>query len=253
MFAHLILLLLSFTPAHAADGVSGYVAARTDFVRSGVSQTSGHATVQGSVTWTSPSGLFVSTFVSNIDFEPGDPVAAEIDLQAGYGETWAGFEYSAGATRYTFPRGRRKAEAMRTMATAADFEIERPSAVVLPEQLTGGHYNFIEVFGSIARDTPLGIVSLGVVHSPNNSGDTGPATQFTLGLKRALSEKLTLDVNVTRNLIAARSGPDFTDWNMGLTYDFGFVAAEVRYAQATAGACGAPCDAHIVFSLIKAF
>ena len=160
-------------------GVTGSVALRTDYVKTGASQTSNHPAVQGALTWTHRSGFYVTSFISNIDLQPDNPVFAEVDVQGGYGGSFRGFSYSLGVTRYSYPRSRRSGQvagaasksAAEPALAAADPPLERLDSLgILPEQITGGHYGFTEFFGSITRPTPLGDITLSVVHSPNNTG-----------------------------------------------------------------------------------
>jgi len=80
------LLVLSGTAL--ADGPwSGSVAATTDYVFRGVSQTYGGAALQAGVNYQSPAGWFAGTWASNVDPYPSDSNFAEVNLYAGYGWT----------------------------------------------------------------------------------------------------------------------------------------------------------------------
>ena len=69
-----------------ADGPwSGSLAATTDYVFRGVSQSYGGAALQGGLNYQSPAGWFAGSWASNVDPYPFVSDAAEIDLYAGFG------------------------------------------------------------------------------------------------------------------------------------------------------------------------
>jgi uncharacterized protein (TIGR02001 family) len=87
-----------------ADGpVSGFVAATSDYVFRGVSQTYGGAALQGAVNARSANGWFAGAWASNVQPYPSASSAAEIDVYAGFGWSMAP-EWSARAsyTRYLY-------------------------------------------------------------------------------------------------------------------------------------------------------
>ena len=98
-------------PGCRADGPwSGTVAATTDYVFRGVSQTDGGAALQGGLNYRSPGGWFVGGWASNVAPYPSGMDAAEVNLYGGYG--WAfSPEWSARAnyTRYLYAWDRRPA------------------------------------------------------------------------------------------------------------------------------------------------
>ena len=90
--------------AARADGpVSATIAAATDYVFRGVSQTYGGAVLQGSLNYQHPSGWFGGIWASNVDPYPGRGSATEINAYAGLGwilaEDWTA---RATYTRYAY-------------------------------------------------------------------------------------------------------------------------------------------------------
>jgi uncharacterized protein (TIGR02001 family) len=81
-----ILLLFALPPlARAADGPwSASVAATTDYVLRGVSQTYDSGALQLGVNYQSPLGWFAGTWASNVDPYPFGVAALELDLYAGF-------------------------------------------------------------------------------------------------------------------------------------------------------------------------
>lgn len=96
--------LLGMDAEVRADGPwSGSVAATTDYVFRGVSQTYGGAALQAGLNYQSPAGWFAGSWASNVDPYPFGSDFAEVDLYAGYG--WAlAPEWTARAsyTRYLY-------------------------------------------------------------------------------------------------------------------------------------------------------
>ena len=96
--------------AGAEDGWSGQVAATSDYVLRGISQTDGHPAAQGSVVYQAASGAYVGAWGSSIDntdwYYPAGDAQFEVDLFAGYGrrlsDNWSA---DVRATRYFYAGG----------------------------------------------------------------------------------------------------------------------------------------------------
>jgi uncharacterized protein (TIGR02001 family) len=89
--------------SHADGPWSGAVAATTDYVFRGVSQTYGGAALQAGLNYQSPAGWFAGSWASNVDPYPFGSEAAEVNLYTGFG--WAlNREWTARAsyTRYLY-------------------------------------------------------------------------------------------------------------------------------------------------------
>ncbi|HBK44932.1 MAG TPA: hypothetical protein DDZ67_00555 [Xanthomonadaceae bacterium] len=82
---------------------SGTFAVTNDYVFRGVSQTNEDPAFQAGLTYTSPIGLYVGTWASNVDFGPGDP-DWEVDGFVGYAvdfsENW---NFDVVLNRYNYP------------------------------------------------------------------------------------------------------------------------------------------------------
>jgi len=98
------LLSLPFTAsAEDASPLSWEVAAVSDYLFRGASQTDEKPTVQGSVTWTTSSGLYVGSFASGVDFGEGSP-DVEVDYFVGYGfDVSDAVNVDLMLNRYTYP------------------------------------------------------------------------------------------------------------------------------------------------------
>ena len=102
-----ILVVAALLPASGvcrADGPwSGSLAATTDYVFRGVSQTYGGGALQGGLNYQNPAGWFAGSWASNVDPYPFGSDSAEVNVYAGYG--WAlASDWTARAsyTRYLY-------------------------------------------------------------------------------------------------------------------------------------------------------
>lgn len=80
---------------------SANIGATSNYVWRGVTQTDDQAAVQGGLDYEHESGLYVGTWVSNVDF--GDGGETEWDIYAGYANEFEGFSYDLGYIQYYYP------------------------------------------------------------------------------------------------------------------------------------------------------
>ncbi len=92
---------VSAVPAYA--GGSANVGVASDYLWRGVSQTDGKPSIFGGLDYASDVGIYVGTWLSNIDF--GDDATYELDLYAGYGGEVGDFSYDLGYVYYAYPNG----------------------------------------------------------------------------------------------------------------------------------------------------
>ncbi|GAA5193365.1 TorF family putative porin [Ferrimonas gelatinilytica] len=96
-----LLASLSAAPAYA-EGTAN-VGVASDYLWRGVSQTDGKPSIFGGLDYASDVGIYVGTWVSNIDF--GDDATYEWDLYAGYSGEAGDFSYDVGYVYYAYPNG----------------------------------------------------------------------------------------------------------------------------------------------------
>jgi uncharacterized protein (TIGR02001 family) len=87
-------------PCHADGPWSGTLAATTDYVFRGVSQSYGGAALQGGINYQSPVGWFAGAWASNVDPYPFGRDFAEVNVYGGFGRA-LGREWT---TRVTYTR-----------------------------------------------------------------------------------------------------------------------------------------------------
>ncbi|HZF14836.1 MAG TPA: TorF family putative porin [Steroidobacteraceae bacterium] len=76
--------LLAAGAAPAAGRWSGFIAATTDYVYRGVSQTHGHPALQGDLHYEAAGGTYLGTWVSNVHPADGTDSTLEFDLYLGH-------------------------------------------------------------------------------------------------------------------------------------------------------------------------
>ncbi|NQZ20892.1 MAG: hypothetical protein HRT53_02455 [Colwellia sp.] len=90
------------TQASAVEGLSANVAATSNYLWRGVSQTNDAAAISGGIDYANESGFYAGTWASNIDF--GDDASAELDFYLGFsGQLNADVSYDVGYIYYAYP------------------------------------------------------------------------------------------------------------------------------------------------------
>ena len=102
----LVAAALVATAGVAQADLSANIAASSDYLFRGVSQTGSSAAVSGGIDYTQDSGFYAGTWISNIDFGSASPKAdEEVDLYAGFGGDLgdSGLGYDVGVIYYYYP------------------------------------------------------------------------------------------------------------------------------------------------------
>lgn len=92
---------IALTPAAQAQ-LSANIGAVSNYVWRGMTQTDDGPAVQGGVDYAHESGLFLGTWVSNVDFRAPDP-DVEVDFYGGYSGTAGDVSYKATLIYYWYP------------------------------------------------------------------------------------------------------------------------------------------------------
>jgi len=89
------------TTAAAHAGLSGNVAAASNYIFRGITQTGDEAAVSGGLDYAADSGLYVGTWMSNVNY-----ANAEVDLYGGYSaDIDENMSYDVGTLYYYYPDG----------------------------------------------------------------------------------------------------------------------------------------------------
>jgi len=90
------------TSGVAAAELSANAAITSNYIWRGVTQTSDQAAGQGGIDWGHGSGLYVGTWVSNVNFDNSDD-GYEMDVYAGFGGEVGSLGYDLGVLTYQYP------------------------------------------------------------------------------------------------------------------------------------------------------
>lgn len=183
-----VLSLASFaTSAQEAESpYSWNVTAVSDYVFRGVSQTDEDPTLQAGFTYTSPVGLYAGVWGSGVDFGPGDP-STEVDFLIGYGfDVSDNVNFDVLFNRYTYPG-------------ASEL-----------------NYNELITSTTFAEQ-----YKLTVAYTNDLSGSDTKSWYYAVGGEWALPQDFTLAANVGRTSLETDFGKDYTDFNIGVSRQFG--------------------------------
>lgn len=227
-FSHPLLglaLALSATPALAQEDasaitVSGSATIVTDYRFRGVTQTDKDFAVQGGLTVSHESGVYVGVWGSSVDEYIAAGSDQEIDLIAGYKKTFGGTTLDVGGLYYYYPG----------------------SSKIIP----GTNSDFLELYTSLSHT--LGPVSakLAAYYAPKQAGlslGAGKEDNFYMnfGLSGAIpNTPVSLSAGIGRTFTTSylSGGSKYTDWSVGASYTTGAVTFGLNYVD-TSYAAGA--------------
>ncbi|MCB2108901.1 MAG: TorF family putative porin [Rhodobacteraceae bacterium] len=223
-----ISVLAAGSIAHAQDdgafgSVSGSIALTSDYIFRGYSQTAEDPAIQGGLTWSADAGFYAGFWGSNVEFAPGDGASLELDLFAGYSGAVDNLSYDVGVIYYAYPG-----------------------------DAAGTNYDYWEGAVKLGYDFGPASWTAGVYYSPDNFGGTNDAVYLTTGVAVPLAENFSIDANIGRNEVDPSFGPDYFDWNVGMTVSLPWADASVRYYDTDVSGC-ALCDSRVVFTISKGF
>ena len=174
--------------------LSWSVAAVSDYVWRGVSQTDEEPTAQAGLTWGHDSGFYAGTWASGVDFGAGDP-DLEVDAFVGYNVDFSdSVNFDVMLNRYMYP--------------------------------DAGGLNFNEL---IAKTTFADTYSLTVAYSDDFGGGGEDAWYFAGGASWTLPQDYSLSAGVGFNKTEDALGDDYVDWNIGVSKSWGMFTGALAY------------------------
>ncbi|MBN4078910.1 hypothetical protein JYT96_02810 [Gammaproteobacteria bacterium AH-315-C21] len=200
--------------AFAVEGLSANVGVTNNYIWRGLTQSINATAVQGGIDYEDASGLYVGTWVSNVEYAPGDAFSYENDIYFGYsGGFDNGIGYDIGYLYYNYD-------------SAANFD-----------------------FGEIYSSLSYGGFSLIVNTLANTEADEGPGqdfdfggtTYYSLNYSFPVAEELELtvhagfhdgDFNEAFNAVTE----SYTDYSVSLAKGpFAFTVSDTDLSDAAAG------------------
>ncbi|MEX2364987.1 MAG: TorF family putative porin, partial [Pseudohongiellaceae bacterium] len=97
----LTLAALAISAPSYAD-LSGNVSVSNNYIWRGLTQSINEAVVQGGIDYTSDSGFYAGTWVSNVAYDSDDAYSYEHDLYFGFAGELEGFSYDIGYLYYNY-------------------------------------------------------------------------------------------------------------------------------------------------------
>lgn len=201
----LLLVLSSMSTAAFAQEeeksspITGSFAVTSDYVFRGVSQTNEDPAFQAGLTYTSPIGLYVGIWTSNVDFGTPDP-DWEVDGFIGYNVDFAeNWNFDVMLNRYNYP--------------------------------SAGASNFNEL---ITKTTFLDTYSLTVAYTNDVYGLDEDGFYYALSGSWALPHDFTIGAHVGRSTYASAlsdSYEDYTDYGVSVGKTFGPLDLTVAYTD----------------------
>lgn len=203
---------------------SGNVTLTNDYVFRGFTQANEDPAIQGGLDWDSGAGFYLGTWGSNVNFGDGDEASVELDFYGGYAGEIDNFTYDVGFIYYWYPG----------------------AAGAL-------NYDFWEVYGSLGYDFGPAAVSFGLAYTPENFGDTNDGLYFQSSISVPVTDMFSVDANVNYYDVDPAFGPDYFDWNIGMTLSLEWFDADLRYVDTDISGCTGVCDSRVVFSVSRSF
>jgi uncharacterized protein (TIGR02001 family) len=192
--------IASHADAQEADGPqwSANVAASSDYVFRGVSQTEEDAAISAGVDLTS-GAFYAGAWASNVSFAGDDDTGIEADLYAGVRPEFAGFNWDFGVVGYLY---------------------DEPGAL---------DYDYVELKAAASRAIGPATVGAAVYHSPDFFGAAeDEATYVEANAAFSPADRWTVSGAVGRQFVS--SDFDYTTWNLGAAFALtDTLALDLRY------------------------
>ena len=204
-----ILLALAFVSGLAQAQVSGNFGLTSDYRFRGVSQTQNALAVQGGIDYAHESGLYIGNWNSSVTTQLyTEGAGIESDVYAGFKKEINGVTVDVGTLRYIYPRAKN--------GTATDFDTH-------------------EVYGGIG----FGPLTAKISQSLGNyfgTADSKGTRYYELNLAQPLAGKLSAVAHVGRTVVSNNDSLNYTDANVGLSYDMdGYVVSGRVYKNTNKG------------------
>ena len=201
-------LLSGPTPANAIDIPGASISANVSIVSQyrwrGLDQSGEEPAVQGGFDLAHESGLYLGTWMSNVDFNDNDSVS-EMDFYGGYGFEAAGVGVDLNITQFAYPGS-----------------------------LSASDYDFTEYGIGLSKDLGVAAVSAGFNFTGDFFGGSGHAEYIQAGLDIPLPADFGLSAHVGHQSIEQNSAygvDDYTDWSVGVGFPLAGLDVSVAYVD----------------------
>jgi uncharacterized protein (TIGR02001 family) len=209
--------------------INGGATVVTDYRFRGISQTNKNFAVQGSLTVTHETGLYVSVWGSSIDDYVANGSNQEIDLIAGYKKTVGGTTFDVGALYYFYP------QSQKYNGFFSDPTIKYNSDFVEPYVAIS--HTFGPVTAKVAANYAPKQKALGLFTGGDD--DTDPVFHkkdnlyTSLDLNAVVAQGFGVSAHIGHNWMRSFLSADkrYTDWAGGVTYTYKQITFGVSYVD----------------------
>lgn len=203
------LLALALISGLAQAQVTGNFGLTSDYRFRGVSQTQNALAVQGGVDYAHESGFYAGNWNSSVTTQLyTEGAGIESDVYAGFKKEFSSITVDVGTLRYIYPRAKN--------GTTTDFDTH-------------------EIYGAVG----FGPLTAKLSQSLGNyfgTADSKGSRYYELNLSQPLVDKLSVVAHVGRTVVANNETLNYTDANLGLSYDLdGYVISARVYKNTNKG------------------
>jgi len=203
------LLALALFSGLAQAQVAGNLGLTSDYRFRGVSQTQNAPAVQGGIDYAHNSGFYIGNWNSSVSSQfYTEGAGVESDVYAGFKKEFNGVAIDVGTLRYIYPRAKN--------GTSTDFDTH-------------------EVYGGIG----IGPLTAKISQSLGNyfgTADSKGSRYYEVNMTQPLVGKLVAVAHVGRTVVANNNSLNYTDANVGLSYDVdGYVVSGRVYKNTNKG------------------
>jgi uncharacterized protein (TIGR02001 family) len=177
------------TPALAVEGLSATIAASSNYLWRGVTQTQNGAAISGGIDYSASSGFYAGTWVSNVDF--GDDASYEVDFYFGFsGQIDDKTSYDVGYIYYGYPD-----------SDQVDSTNE---------------YDFGEIYGKLTYNQFTLGANYGI-HNDDAAAWADKALYLTLDGDFEVADGLNLNVHIGQYKFDIADAEDYVDYGVSLS------------------------------------
>jgi uncharacterized protein (TIGR02001 family) len=203
--------------------INGGATLVTDYRFRGISQTNKNFAVQGSLTATHESGLYVSVWGSSISEYVANGSNQEIDLIAGYKKTIGGTTFDGGVLYYFYPASQKFGPAFADDKYNSDFA----------EPYLSVAHTFGPVSGKVTANYAFKQKALGLTANANGTQKKDDNLYGAVDLSAAIGKGVGITGHVGHNFTRSVLSFDrtYTDWAAGVNYTYKQITFGVSYVD----------------------
>lgn len=207
--------------------LSATVSGVSDYRFRGISYSDEFPALQGDLSWTHSSGVYVGAWASNVDLADAD---VEVDLYGGYTFDYGPYNVDMGLIGYFFPGSS-----------------------------SGRDYNYYEGKLAVGRDFGVVSTTAALNYSPDFIRGSGDALYASMNASAPVMDTgFTVKGSAGYQWVddeVAFGAPDYADWSLGIGYDLHGFDLGLKYTDTNISdsRCNDDCDATAIFSVSRSF